>query len=72
MVAPSPAVEAETIAKRELAAIEVTGPKAGRRRAGRAFDAATVRIEAGDLTDAELGAILADSMLTVATIFADD
>ena len=46
----------------------VTGPKAGRRRAGRAFGLEPVSINAMDLTEDEIAALQADPLLTVEII----
>lgn len=46
----------------------VTGPKAGRRRAGRAFGPEPVPINSMDLTEDEIAALQADPALTVEII----
>ena len=43
----------------------ISGPRQGRYRAGRYFNAEAQRIEAGDLSDAEIKALKADPMLTI-------
>ena len=48
--------------------VVVTGPKAGRRRAGRAFGLEPVSINAMDLTEDEIAALQADPLLTVEII----
>lgn len=45
--------------------VVVTGPKAGRRRAGRAFGPEPVSIPAAALTEHEIAALQADPFLTV-------
>ena len=46
--------------KDKVAAYMIIGPKRGRYRAGRYFNAEAQRIEAGDLSDAEIKALKAD------------
>ena len=48
--------------------IEVTGPRAGRRRAGHAFGPTPVTLAVDDLPDGALAAIFADQTLTVADV----
>ncbi|WP_126977465.1 HI1506-related protein [Frigidibacter oleivorans] len=48
-----------------LPCVKVTGPKKGRRRAGRAFGREPVLIPMDDLTEDELEALSADPALTV-------
>jgi hypothetical protein len=50
------------------AMLEVTGPKKGRRRAGRTFGRTPVRIPLADLSEAEIAAIMADPTLSTVTV----
>lgn len=49
-------------------ALIITGPKAGRRRAGRDFGPAPVSVPLADLTEADLAALQADPALTVTLV----
>ena len=49
----------------KVATYMISGPRQGRYRAGRYFNAEAQRIEAGDLSDADIAALKADPRLAI-------
>ena len=68
--APSPAEAQGDAASRLVPSLIVTGPLAGRRRAGRQFGPEPVTVAVADLTEAEIEALSSDVLLKVQTVTA--
>jgi len=71
--APAPAEAAPAATQTDNAATEtllVTGPKSGRRRAGRQFGTEPVTLLVDELTEGDLAAIEADPLLRVTRVAA--
>ncbi|QYK42863.1 MAG: hypothetical protein KF887_07105 [Paracoccaceae bacterium] len=66
--APTPADDGNAPSLEPVWSLIVTGPKSGRRRAGRQFGPEPVTLAVSDLSEAEIAALMTDPALTIQTI----